>query len=191
MLPAVLRSEIHTPHRFPSRMYLHDGELDLIVGLFLSVRPATVIEFGVNLGLTAQALLRYVPSITRYIGIDVAPGYRTRIPGQQSEVPINPGILVNDDDRFKLLLRSQGSFDIDPEHLPEADAVFIDGDHSYDAVFNDSQLAYQRIKPGGLIVWHDYGNPTVEVTQALDDLAAIDGHHILSIAGTWLAYEGF
>jgi hypothetical protein len=26
------------------------------------------------------------------------------------------------------------------------------------------------VRPGGIIIWHDYGNPTVEVTQVLDHL---------------------
>ncbi len=38
------------------------------------------------------------------------------------------------------------------------DLVFVDGDHHYDSVVKDTQTAFQLIRPGGIIVWHDYGN---------------------------------
>lgn len=191
MLPTLPLSEITIIHQFMPRIYMNDGEMDVLVALFLSVKPQTVIEFGVNFGLTAEVLLKYVPSIKQYIGIDVSPGYHTRIPEQQKEVPINPGILVQDDDRFKLILRKEGSFDLKPRDLPQAQAIFIDGDHSYDAVMHDSSLAFECIQDGGIIVWHDYGNPSVEVTFALEDLHIHDGHTIKNVEGTWLAVERF
>jgi len=191
MLPTVSQNDFNIIRRFPSRQYMHDGELDLIVAILTQCRPKIMIEFGVNVGLTAQAVLKNVASIERYIGIDVLPGYQCILRGQQGEVPINPGFLVLEDERFSLLLRKRGSFDLRPHDLPEADAIFIDGDHSYDAVMNDSALAQQRIRPGGVILWHDYGNPTVEVTAALDDVAMHDGRTILNIEGTWLALEKF
>jgi len=43
MLPIVSRSDLPVPRHFPSRPYLHDGELDLLVGLIASVNPETVI----------------------------------------------------------------------------------------------------------------------------------------------------
>jgi predicted O-methyltransferase YrrM len=37
-----------------------------------------------------------------------------------------------------------------------ADLVFVDGDHSFDAVLADSRSAFDLIRPGGVVVWHDY-----------------------------------
>ena len=191
MLPIVPRSELSVPRHFPSRPYLHDGELDLLVGLIASVEPETVIEFGVNVGLTAQVLLKYIDSIKYYQGIDVPWGFKTRLPGQQPEVPVNPGFLVQDDERFELILRDTGSTSLKMHDLRQCQAVLIDGDHSYDAVLSDSHIAFHCIQSPGIIVYHDYGNPTVEVTQALDDLAQFDHHDIKQIEGTWLAFERF
>jgi predicted O-methyltransferase YrrM len=188
MLP---KATVATPRSFPPRMYMQDGELAVLVALFASVKPKTVIEFGVNTGMTAQVLLKHIPSIEHYQGIDVEPGYHTPLPGQQTEVPMCPGFLANDDDRFELITRKHGSHDLVLGDLRECDAVFIDGDHSYGGVLADSQLAFHRIHSGGIIVWHDYGNYTVEVTQALDDLAGIDNHDIRHVEGTWLAFERF
>jgi len=191
MLPIVPLAELTILRRFPSRIYMNDGELDLVIGMFATVRPKTVLEFGVNVGITASAILKHLPGIEFYQGIDLAPGGHPTLDSQMSEVPTSlepPGWMAVTDERFELILRPRGSFDLKPKDLLSADAVFIDGDHSYDAVMNDSALAYDLTREGGIIVWHDYLNPTVEVTQALDDLAA-RGHHIQSIEGTWLAFE--
>ena len=37
-----------------------------------------------------------------------------------------------------------------------ADAIFIDGDHSYDGVRRDLELYYPLLKQGGLLIVHDY-----------------------------------
>lgn len=50
------------------------------------------------------------------------------------------------------------------------DMVFVDGEHSYTAVFNDLKSYSELIKPGGLLICHDYKDPRqVEVTKAIDD----------------------
>jgi hypothetical protein len=55
-------------------------------------------------------------------------------------------------------------------------------------VLADSIWASQIVTHGGLIIWHDYGNPTVEVTDVLDELQR-EGRDIQHVAGTWLAFE--
>ncbi len=42
--------------------------------------------------------------------------------------------------------------------LPNAslDWIYIDGDHSYEAVLEDIELGMQKVKPGGLVVGDDY-----------------------------------
>jgi predicted O-methyltransferase YrrM len=191
MLPTVPVALLHILHRFPPRIYMNDGELDLLVGLFAGVTPKAVLEFGVNTGITARAILENISGIEHYQGIDLEPGGITTLPGQWAEVSRNPGQLALPDKRFELILRPHGSFDLRPKNLISADAIFIDGDHSYGAVMHDTRLAYDLIREGGIIVWHDYLNPTVEVTQALNDLMTREGHRIYHIEGTWLAYQRF
>lgn len=189
MLQTVSLSDFDVEHRFAPRQYMQPGELDILVALISSVSPRSVLEIGVNIGMTAHVVLDYVPSIEHYQGVDLLPEGLPTLQGQYTEVPAKPGHLVSDR-RFELILRLHGSFDLQPKDLLSADAIFIDGDHSYDAVLNDSYLAKDLIRDGGIIIWHDYGNPTVEVTAALDDLAA-NGRNIRHIDGTWLAFERF
>lgn len=169
------------------KRYVHEGELDCLVHLLHGAR--TVVEFGCNSGRTAAAILRNVPTVERYIGVDVPVGYRPACRVQRSEIPQIPGELALADSRFELVLSERGSFELTPADLPKCDAVFIDGDHSEAGVLNDYALAKAIVRPGGIIVFHDdNGLRTVDVSRVLDGLCD-GGAEITHVAGTWLAFE--
>jgi predicted O-methyltransferase YrrM len=173
--------------RFPPR-YFNPSELDILVYLIASVRPRTVVEFGCHEGRAAATVLNNVPSIEHYVGIDVLPGYVTLKECQRKEVPGEPGKLVRDDPRFRLILRKRGSFDLSAQELPACDAVFTDADHSRAGVLNDTALALALLRPGGVLIWHDDNRlPQVEVSETLDELAQ-QGTDIVHVADTWLAF---
>jgi len=167
--------------------YLSRHETAILVDLIQSVLPKVMIEFGCNIGLTARTILECVPSIETYIGVDVPFSHEPELSCQRSEIPYTAGLMVAKDPRFWLLVREGGSLALTPSDLELCDAVFIDGDHSERVVSHDSYLARALTRPGGIIVWHDNGNPAVEVTQALDRLRN-EGWPIQSVDGTWLAY---
>ncbi len=169
--------------------YLNPGELDVIIHLVASVAPRTVIEFGCHAGATAIAILRNVPGIVNYLGIEVGPGYAPTLPAQRGESPAIPGELALADARFRLFTRPRGSYDLIESDLPLCDAVFIDADHSRAGVLNDYRLAKAITRMGGIIIFHDdNGLPVVHVTETLDELADA-GAVIVHVEGTWLAYE--
>jgi predicted O-methyltransferase YrrM len=61
------------------------------------------------------------------------------------------------------------SVDVQPElDGIVCDMLFIDGDHSYDAVVTDLRTWLPSLKPGGVLAMHDIDAPTVR--QAYDDL---------------------
>lgn len=53
------------------------------------------------------------------------------------------------------------------------DLVFVDGSHAYSYVVSDSKKALAMARPGGLILWHDYGHSLLlpGVSKALNQLA--------------------
>jgi len=167
--------------------YLSNKETAIVVSLIFSVAPKVVAEFGVQLGKTARSILDATPTIETYIGIDVPWGYKTKLACQRSEVPSTAGMYARGDDRFKLLILPYGSLVLETEDLEPLDAAFIDGDHSEVAVVADSVLVRNLLRPGGIIVWHDYGNPGVEVTAALERLNNL-GWPIKHVENTWLAF---
>lgn len=171
-----------------SKRYMNPGELETLATLVARVKPKRMIEFGCNEGRTAKVMLREFP-IQSYVGVDVLPGYQFTCKVQSREVPKDPGHLAMHDHRFQLLLRARGTWDLTPDDLRQADVIFIDGDHSYDAVMHDTILASKVVNPGGLIVWHDYHDRgTVQVKEVLEQLHA-RGRKIRHVEGTWLAYE--
>lgn len=66
------------------------------------------------------------------------------------------------------------------------DLVFVDGNHSTEFVKNDLAMSWLRLKPGGLLVGHDYTTRFPGVIQAVD---AIDGKcNFRTPVGTSLFY---
>ena len=172
----------------PTR-YFNPGELDRLLCLYESVSPKVIIEFGVNTGRNVVAALRNIPSIERYVGIDVTTDYVTQMQCQRKEVPAIPGELALGDDRFELIVRPRGSFELTADDLPECDAVFIDADHSRDGVLNDYALAKALVRPGGIIIFHDDNClAAVQVTETLNEMCKA-GKAITHVDGTWLAFE--
>lgn len=60
------------------------------------------------------------------------------------------------------------SADIVPLFQPLFDLVFIDGDHSYEGCRLDLELAFDKVKFGGVIALHDFNLPN-EYTERLKD----------------------
>jgi predicted O-methyltransferase YrrM len=191
-LPTVSRSRLELrPIAWAGlhRRYMNESELETIIALARSVKPRQVLEFGVNSGRTARAILANVPGIRGYQGIDVPPGYVTAKAVQRQEVPAKPGEMVADDSRFELILRPRGSLDLRAADLQPCDLAFIDGDHGRQAVLHDSQLARELVRPGGIIIWHDYHQlGTVDVREVLHELHQ-GGARIEHVQGTWLAFQ--
>lgn len=72
------------------------------------------------------------------------------------------------------------------EWTGRCDLVFVDGSHARSYVESDSRKALRLVRPGGLVLWHDYRGPrsVPGVYQALNELArSVPLRHI---AGTSL-----
>lgn len=57
--------------------------------------------------------------------------------------------------RIEQLHGDSRTFDYAP-YAGQMDLVFVDGGHTYEMVANDTQHALSLVKPGGLIIWHDF-----------------------------------
>lgn len=189
MLAIIPRESIEVARirSFPN-LYLNDVETALLVTLVASVKPKVILEIGCNQGRTAKIILDNIPTLERYIGIDVLPGHVPTLACQRTEVPRSAGIYAAADERFWLLVKERGSLDIGPQDLEPCDAVFVDGDHSDRAVTHDLHVARALTRPGGIIIVHDYGNEAVEVTRAIDRTCDEQGWPWQWIEGTWLAF---
>ena len=168
----------YTPHK----------DIELLLALSQTFKPKTVIEIGIQRGVTSKILLAQAPWIEKYVGIDIAPDSRPTLEVQYDEVPLKAGELVSNDARVEVIVRPNGSRDLRATDLPGADLIFIDGDHSEQVVLHDTRLARQIVRAGGVICWHDYSN-VEDVTKVIDDLNINEGDHICWVKGTWLCFE--
>jgi hypothetical protein len=50
--------------------------------------------------------------------------------------------------------------------------LFIDADHSYDAVRDDSEIWLPHVVSGGIVAWHDYSEAHPGVVRAVDEIVA-------------------
>jgi len=170
------------------RQYLNEGEMEIIAALLRSVCAESIMEIGCRDGRTARVLLHNVPSLHRYIGIDVLSSHIPTLDHQRAEMHPTPGYLAASDPRFDLIIHPHGSLDVKIGDFERVDACFIDGDHSQEVVEKDSVLALALVRNGGMIIWHDYNDAnTVFVKPAIDGLCK-RGWKIAHVEGTWLCF---
>lgn len=74
--------------------------------------------------------------------------------------------------RDKIKQMRGDSTKLDYSHLyGKVGMVIVDGGHSYEVCKSDSEQALRMVKPGGIIIWDDYGSFWPGVVQALDELS--------------------
>lgn len=184
---AQFRAQFGDPGTQPGGCYLTDAERRILVALARHVRAQTVVEFGLQDGRTARCLMDACASIRRYVGIDLPAGAKPALAGQAPEVPAVPGEAVLGRPGVEILLRN--SRELQAADLPDADLVFIDGGHDYETVRSDTRLAEEIVRPGGVIVWHDYNAvPGIGVRRLIDELNTQRDCRTL-VPPTWLVFE--
>ena len=58
---------------------------------------------------------------------------------------------------------------LEMEYFPDANVIFVDAGHTFECVDHDIRLAKSAVKPGGLLIFHDYGHPSwPDVKRAVD-----------------------
>jgi hypothetical protein len=122
---------------------------------------ATVCEIGVFKGEFANMLLRLQPKklvlIDPFIG-KVFSGDADGNNGQEAVLPLVYLSLAQQTAAIPTILLLRGtSQELLSYFAPESfDAIYIDGDHSYEGVKRDLQIAWRIVKDGGYICGHDY-----------------------------------
>ena len=155
-------------------------------------------EFGTCTGKTAYLVARNAPPNARIhtltLGPDQLASYvnaagDTRLSRKHAlkeskfEAFLYTGTAV--ESKIHQLFGDSKEFDESP-YLDACDLVFVDGSHAYSYVVSDSAKALRMVRPGGLVIWHDYnGEAEPGVFHAVNELAR--DHVIRHIAGTEMA----
>lgn len=116
----------------------------------------SVVEIGTATGWTARSLSLSDPS-RRVVSYDVEHRrHRDGYVGGEVEFVHGPG---------------------DAPTVDEVDFLFVDGDHSEAAVVADFLAWRERLAPGAVVAFHDYGDPAYPgVAQAVNRLGLTGGH---------------
>jgi len=128
-------------------------------------------EFGTCTGRTTYLWARNSPPDAVVTTITLAPNQLEVYAGRQSDDEVDWKNAL-DESRFEEFLYTgtpeatkieqlfgdSKAFDETAYH-GSMDLVFVDGSHAYSYVISDTQKALRMIKPGGLILWHDYDGP--------------------------------
>jgi hypothetical protein len=86
--------------------------------------------------------------------------------------------LKEHENRYKWF--PQPSITIKQDQIPDEslDAVFLDADHTYEAVSKDLPFWYKKIKKGGWLLGDDYKSCCPGTTKAVDEFAQINNFKI-------------
>lgn len=151
------------------------------------LEPRRGAEIGVQSGNTSEALLRAFPSLTLYM-IDpwcvpqpdssfVLSGDPTarETAARWGETYRRATSRVSFAGPRAVILRQTAVEAVGRIDDTSLDLCFVDGDHSAAGVLRDAQAYWAKVRPGGLLFFHDYGNTadwTRGVKPAVDEFAA-------------------
>ena len=145
----------------------------------------TVFEFGTCTGKTSSLLARNAPADARVFTLTLPPDAAAGLVGSESDDP-RAMAAAQQESRFESfyysdrpeaakieqLFGDSKTFDETP-YAGRCGLVFVDGAHAYSFVKSDSEKALRMVRPGGLVLWHDYRGPrrAKGVFRALNELA--------------------
>ena len=78
------------------------------------------------------------------------------------------------DDRYTWFRQPSTTITIEQIPNENLDAVFIDADHSYEAVKNDLKFWWKKVRKGGWLLGDDYSSCHPGTTKAVDEFASMN-----------------
>ncbi len=148
----------------------------LAVGAMVrALKPERILEIGTFEGNTTVNLAANAPASGHVFTLDLPPDWDRRYTLDVPDIHVNAatgghtGRQFADSplaDGITQLWGDSAEFDWD-EHGP-FDFILVDGCHTYEYAVSDTRNALRVLRPGGAIVWHDYGM-LEDVSRAVDE----------------------
>ncbi len=137
----------------------------------LARRALNMFEFGTCTGRTTYLWARNSPPTAKIHTITLHPSELAKYRGDAEDDPEDKADALQEsafqtfvysgtDVEYKIvqLYDDSKAFDQNPFN-GHFDLIFVDGSHARSYVESDSGKALQMLKPGGIILWHDYRGP--------------------------------
>ena len=122
------------------------ADLLMLLKITVCMEPKRVMEIGSYRGYTALFLAQHISPAAKIVTID-----RHSDHGEAYRKTSFASMIerrVGETDRAMFAQDEPASYDL----------IFVDADHSYRCVRNDTELVLPLLTPAGFIVWHDYAN---------------------------------
>lgn len=139
-------------------------------------------EFGTCTGKTAYLWARNQPTDGTVTTLTLAPDQHGAYHAAAEDDPVAEHYAKREsrfarflysgtdvEDRVRQLYGDSKQFDETP-YAGTCDVVFVDGSHAHSYVVSDSAKALRMVRPGGLVLWHDYSPESPGVFRALNAL---------------------
>ena len=120
---------------------------------FKSINPKRILEIGFAFGATSKMWQHMLPEDGIVIAVDfgLAP-HSGCVDWASGSPPIK--LITEDSHSPSTILQVQHVVD----ELGSFDAIFIDGDHSYEGVKADYDNYVPMVRSGGMVAFHDHGH---------------------------------
>jgi hypothetical protein len=122
------------------------SDVVMLLKVILCTKPQRLMEVGSFRGHTALYMAQHTPIEAKIVTIDCYPEH---------------GEAYRDSPYATKIERRVGAVSTDilkHDPLNSYDVIFLDADHSYQAVQHDSELLLPLLAPHGYLLWHDYAN---------------------------------
>lgn len=152
----------------------------------LARRARLLFEFGTCTGRTAYLWARNAPPDARVVTITLRPENTAQYRAAAGDAAADQGHALEESaftdflysgtdvaGRIEQLFGDGKQLDESP-WAGQCDVVFVDGSRAHSYVLSDSEKARRLVRPGGLVLWHDFWNPdhSPGVWSGLHELAA-------------------
>ncbi len=180
-----LDTEVHFVGRGPLNVPGGTSDAEAWILAVLAKRAMHLFEFGTCTGKTAYLWSRNAQPGSQIVTLTLAPAQQNAYTTAQGDAAIDRRFALEESafdsflytgtpaaTRITQLYGDSKSFDDTAWHN-WADVVFVDGSHARSYVESDSDKAMRIVKPGGLVLWHDYAGArhAAGVFGALNDLS--------------------
>jgi hypothetical protein len=179
----------------PSTLFGDVGSMagyHVLGSLMKGLRPASVLEFGTYLGVSAYVMALNSPPDCQIHTVDLPDAA-----GAESQHELNAldqrhvassrhrvgEAFLRSPERARITQIRADSLKFRAESLvSNIDFVYVDGGHSRPIVSSDTENAFRVLSNAGTIVWDDYFHLYPDVVQFLNELSG--DHEMHGIAGT-------
>jgi predicted O-methyltransferase YrrM len=145
----------------------HPNQVDMayVCAMASCLQAKQIFEFGTYRGQTTCGLAAIADDVKVYT-LNLPPEADPRY------APFIGMYIKHSPHQHRIQQLFDDAYQFDPSPYAQAmDYIFIDADHSYAGVKNDTEKALAMLKPGGTIVWHDYAAKSPGVYTYIQELS--------------------